>query len=83
MPEDIVIARNTEPGSTLPFLLRIPLGDGIILKAKNTWPRTGLASFGGANPVDLVCRSSVSCLMMYGSSPRVSVGSRSVRGSRG
>ncbi len=39
--EDFVIARNTEPGSTLPYLLRIPLGDGIILKAKDTWPRTG------------------------------------------
>lgn len=41
MPEDFVIARNIEPGSTLPYLLRIPLGDGIILKAKDTWPRTG------------------------------------------
>ena len=39
--EDFVIARNTEPGSTLPYLLRVPLGDGIILKAKDTWPRTG------------------------------------------
>ncbi len=41
MPEDFVIARNNEPGSTLPYLLRVPLGDGIILKAKDTWPRTG------------------------------------------
>ena len=41
MPEDFVIARNAEQGSTLPYLLRIPLGDGIILKAKDTWPRTG------------------------------------------
>ena len=41
MPEDFVIARNTEPGSTLPYLLRVPLGDGIILKAKDTWPGTG------------------------------------------
>jgi ERCC4-type nuclease len=41
MPEDFVIARNTEPRSTLPYLLRIPLGDGVILKAKDTWPRTG------------------------------------------
>lgn len=41
MPEDFVVARNPEPGSTLPYLLRIPLGDGIILKAKETWPRTG------------------------------------------
>ena len=36
-----MIARNAEPGSTLPYLLRIPLGEGIILKAKDTWPRTG------------------------------------------
>lgn len=33
MPDDFVIARNTEPGSTLPYLLRVPLRDGIILKA--------------------------------------------------
>lgn len=39
--EDFVIARNAETGSTLPYLLRVPLGDGIILKAKDTWPRTG------------------------------------------
>lgn len=39
--EDFVIARNSEAGSTLPYLLRIPLGDGIILKAKDMWPRTG------------------------------------------
>ena len=36
-----MIARNTEPGSTLPYLLRVPLGDGLLLKAKDTWPRTG------------------------------------------
>lgn len=36
-----MIARNDEVGSTLPYLLRIPLGDGIILKAKDTSPRTG------------------------------------------
>ncbi|HWJ66759.1 MAG TPA: ERCC4 domain-containing protein [Nocardioides sp.] len=40
MPEDFVIARNPEPDSTLPYLLRIPLGDGILLKARETWPRT-------------------------------------------
>lgn len=39
--DHFVIARNPEPGSTLQYLLRIPLGDGIILKAKDTWPRTG------------------------------------------
>ena len=41
MPEDFVIARNPEPDSTLPYLLRIPLGPhGIVLKSKETWPRT-------------------------------------------
>lgn len=37
MPEDFLIASNPEEGSTLPYLLRIPLGpDGIVLKARET-----------------------------------------------
>lgn len=40
VPDDFVIARNPDGDSTLPYLLRIPLGDGIILKARDTWPRT-------------------------------------------
>ncbi len=41
VPEDFVVARNPEPDSTLPYLLRVPLGrDGILLKARDTWPRT-------------------------------------------
>jgi hypothetical protein len=41
MPDDFVVARNPEPDSTLPYLLRIPLGaNGVVLKAKDTWPRT-------------------------------------------
>lgn len=40
MPDDLLIARNPEPDSTLPFLVRIPLGPhGIVVKAKQTWPR--------------------------------------------
>ncbi len=35
-----MVARNPEPDSSLPYLLRVPLGDGIILKARETWPRT-------------------------------------------
>jgi hypothetical protein len=39
--EDFVIARNPDGDSTLPYLLRIPLGpQGVILKARDTWPRT-------------------------------------------
>lgn len=41
MPDDFVIARNPDADSTLPYLLRIPLGpDGIVLKSRETWPRT-------------------------------------------
>ena len=41
MPDDLLIARNPEPDSTLPYLIRIPLGrDGIVVKARETWPRT-------------------------------------------
>ncbi|UNX53656.1 Lsr2 family protein [Georgenia sp. TF02-10] len=41
MHADFVIARNPEPGSTLPYLLWVPLGrDGLVLKARETWPRT-------------------------------------------
>ncbi|MXG91929.1 ERCC4 domain-containing protein [Nocardioides flavescens] len=41
MPDDFVIARNPDPDSTLPYLLRIPLASGaVVLKARDTWPRT-------------------------------------------
>lgn len=41
MPGDFLIARNPEPDSRLPYLLRVPLGrDGLVLKARDTWPRT-------------------------------------------
>jgi hypothetical protein len=39
-PMRFVIARNPDPRSTLPYLLRLPLGDGLVLKARDTWPRT-------------------------------------------
>ncbi len=41
MPDDFLIARNPEPDSTLPYLVRLPLGrSGVIVKARETWPRT-------------------------------------------
>ena len=40
MPEDFVVARNPDEDSTLPYLLRIPLGGGVIVKPRETWPRT-------------------------------------------
>jgi hypothetical protein len=38
---ELLIARNPEPGSSLPFLLRVPVpGGDLLLKARDTWPRT-------------------------------------------
>ena len=40
MSRRFVIARNPDPDSSLPYLLRIPIGEGLVLKARDTWPRT-------------------------------------------
>lgn len=40
MLDRFLVARNPDPESTLPYLVRLPLGDGIVLKAKLAWPRT-------------------------------------------
>lgn len=38
---DFVIAKNPDPDSSLPYLIRLPLGrDGVALKVRDTWPRT-------------------------------------------
>ncbi|MFC5381662.1 ERCC4 domain-containing protein [Aquipuribacter nitratireducens] len=35
-----LVARNPDASSSLPYLLRLPLGDGLVFRAKDTWPRT-------------------------------------------
>lgn len=35
-----LVARNPDPGSRLPYLLRLPIDGGLVLKARDTWPRT-------------------------------------------
>jgi hypothetical protein len=38
--DDLLVARNPDPDSALPYLVRIPLGPaGVVLKAKEPWPR--------------------------------------------
>lgn len=38
---EFVIARNPDPESSLPFLVRLPMGSRpVVLKVKDTWPRT-------------------------------------------
>lgn len=41
MVDDLLVARNPDPDSALPYLIRIPLGpSGIVVKAREAWPRT-------------------------------------------
>jgi hypothetical protein len=41
VPDDLLIALNPEEDSSLPYLVRIPLGaPGIVVKTRDTWPRT-------------------------------------------
>ena len=35
-----LVARNPDADSSLPYLLRLPIGGGLVLKARDTWPRT-------------------------------------------
>lgn len=40
MNDSFLVARNPDPDSKLPYLLRLPIESGIVLKARETWPRT-------------------------------------------
>ena len=40
MAPTFVVARNPDPDSTLPYLLRLPVDGGIELKAREPWPAT-------------------------------------------
>jgi hypothetical protein len=37
---NFVVARNPDPDSRLPFLVRLPIEGGLILKVRDTWPKT-------------------------------------------
>jgi ERCC4-type nuclease len=37
---ELVIVRNPDPDSRLPYLLRVPLGEGLVFRTSGTWPRT-------------------------------------------
>ena len=38
--ERFLVARNPVAESSLPYLVRLPLGDGIVLRCRQAWPRT-------------------------------------------
>jgi ERCC4 domain len=37
---ELLIARNPDPESSLPYLLWVPLGNGLVFRARDVWPRT-------------------------------------------
>ncbi|MGH9066562.1 MAG: ERCC4 domain-containing protein, partial [Acidimicrobiales bacterium] len=37
---ELALARNPDRDSTLPYLLRVPIGAGLVFRVKDTWPRT-------------------------------------------
>jgi len=37
--ESFLVARNPDEESSLPYLLRLPIDGGLVLKARETWPR--------------------------------------------
>jgi hypothetical protein len=37
---ELLIATNPDPDSRLPYLVFVPLGDGVVLRTSGTWPRT-------------------------------------------
>lgn len=39
MQTDLLIARNPDPESRLAYLMRLPLGEGMVLRTAGTWPR--------------------------------------------
>lgn len=62
--DDFLVARNPDLVSTLPFLIRVPLGrDGLVLKARDVWPRTSKlychAAEGWPDDVEIVERVAV------------------------
>jgi ERCC4 domain len=36
----LLIARNPDPESTLPYLMLVPISGGLVFRTKGTWPRT-------------------------------------------
>ena len=37
---ELLIASNPDRDSRLPFLLRLPIGGGMVFRTSGTWPRT-------------------------------------------
>lgn len=49
---DFINARNPEAASSLPYLLCVPIGAGLWLKARDSWPRSVRVYCHPADPPD-------------------------------
>jgi hypothetical protein len=49
---DLLIARNPDPASSLPYLLRVPLGDALVFRARDVWPRTSAVYLHPVTPAE-------------------------------
>lgn len=47
--DQFVVARNPDPDSSLPYLLRLPIDGGLFFKTRESWPR---ANRSYCHPVD-------------------------------
>jgi hypothetical protein len=51
--DDFIVARNPDPASSLPYVLRVPIGGGLWLKARDAWPRAARVYCHPSDPPDL------------------------------
>ncbi len=70
-----LIARNPDPDSRLPYLLRLPIGDGVVLKVRDTWPRTArvFCARAGAWPPDAEIIEDVPMLLCRRRGPAIDI----------
>lgn len=70
----LTIARNPDPASHLPYLVRLPIGGGLALKVRDTWPRTSrvyCARLEGDWPPDLEILEEVPVLLCRRRGPAI------------
>jgi hypothetical protein len=51
---EFVIAHNPDAVSKLPYLISVPLGDGLVFRARETWPRTKAVYCHPVDPGEMV-----------------------------
>lgn len=68
-----LVARNPDPDSRLPYLVRLPIDGGLVLKVRDTWPRTARVFCARADgwPLDLAVIEDVGVLLCRRRGPAI------------